>query len=112
MIEKKDELREKFNSYVNYWDGLKDEEFWSGFGLKGAFATSPFAIAPLTIVNYFIFNVEIEPSQKSLLSCLLPVWLTFGAYLFHKQLLSYQLYRKLRIIQIMQEILETDGEVE
>ena len=108
MTEKKDELREKFNSHVNYWDGLKSEEFWKGFGIKSAFATSPFVITLLIIINYFIFNVEIESDQKLLLLLLLTVWLAFGAYSFHSQLLSYQLYRKLRIIQIIQEILETE----
>lgn len=110
MAKTLNELREKFNSYVNYWDGLKDGEFWSGFGFKGAIATTPFAVAPFAIVDHFIFK-EIEPSQKLILLWLLPIWLIFGAYLFHKQLLSFQLYRKLRIIQIMQEILETDREV-
>ncbi len=103
MEKEQDEVFEILNSHVSYWDGLKSEEFWKGFGVYGAFAALPIMIATLAIIVYFIFNVEIEPDKKLILLTLLPFWSAFGIYSFHNQLRLYQLKEQLRLIKLAQQ---------
>ncbi len=47
MKKEQDEVFETLNSHVSYWNGLKSEEFWKGFGVNGVFAALPIMVATL-----------------------------------------------------------------
>ena len=103
MTQEKDKVLEILNSHVSYWDGLTSPEFWSGFGINGAFAVMYIMIPPLVMVAYFIFSVEIDPNKQLILLLVLPLWLAFGIYSFHNQLKLYQLNKQLRLIKLAQQ---------